>query len=190
MTKEEAFEKLRDKGLSLKEVFEIYEKFGGEIDGAVAMNLSMRTSVYERGEKADELMIKLLKKLAASEDMSARWAVAKNPFTPVSVLKELCKDPVNLVRALCATNPDTPVECLEKFFEDEKIVRDGLSGNPSTPVKYLSLLAEDEDKMVRLRVAENPSSTEEILKKLLNDNDKDVAKAAEIRIRKLKGEKS
>ncbi len=189
MTKEEALEKLQNKGISLEEIFDIYEKFGKETEGAIAMNLSMRTSVYERDKKPDELMVKLLRKLADSEDMSARWAVAKNPFTPITVLRKLCGDKVNLVRALCATNPNTPKECLERFFEDEKIVRDGLSGNLSTPIKYLSILAEDNDKMVRLRVAENPSATKEILERLLKDNDPDVSKAAEIHLKKLNGER-
>jgi len=67
-----------------------------------------------------------------------------------------------------------------KFFSDEKIVRDGLSGNPNTPLKLLKVLADDADKMVRMRLAENPNAPQEILNKLLTDTDPNVAKAAEV----------
>ena len=71
----------------------------------------------------------------------------------------------------------------QKLFSDEKIVRDGLSGNPNTPLKLLNVLAVDSDKMVRLRVAENPSVTTEILKSLLDDSEPNVAKAAEVKLK-------
>ncbi len=186
MTLQEAIALLQDKHLDIKKVKDLYNKFGEEIEGSVAMNLSLRTSVYDREKEKNEIMVELLTRLSKAKDMSARWAVAKNPHTPKEVLKELSNDKINLVRALCATNPNTPKEALEKFMEDEKIVRDGLSGNPSTPIKYLAILAKDSDKMVRLRVAENPSTTEEILKELSKDSDLDVSKAAQIHLEKLK----
>ncbi|MBN2722317.1 MAG: HEAT repeat domain-containing protein, partial [Campylobacterales bacterium] len=70
-----------------------------------------------------------------------------------------------------------------KLFSDEKIVRDGLSGNPNTPVKLLNVLANDSDKMVRLRVAENPSTPKEVLLSMIDDEDPNVSKAAEIKLR-------
>jgi len=85
---------------------------------------------------------------------------------------------INLVRALVATNPSTPTDVLEKFFSDEKIVRDGLSGNPNTSPKLLKILANDNDKMVRMRLAENRGASTEIVSILLTDVDVDVAKAA------------
>ncbi len=189
MTLQEAVNLLQDKNLDIEKVKELYEKFGEEIEGNVAMNLSLRTSVYDREKEGGEIIKELLIKLSKAKDMGARWAVAKNPHTPKEILEKLAKDEINLVRALCATNPNTPKEILIELFSDEKIVRDGLSGNPSTPVKYLNILADDQDKMVRLRVAENPSSTKEILEKLSKDEDPDVSKAAEIHLEKLqKGE--
>ncbi len=85
---------------------------------------------------------------------------------------------IHLVRALVATNPSTPSDVLEKFFSDEKIVRDGLSGNPNTPVKLLKILCDDNDKMVRMRLAENRSAPKEIIESLTGDTDPDVSKAA------------
>lgn len=176
---------LEDKALSIEKVAEIYNAFktNKEIVGQVAMNLSLRTSVYERDKEYSPVMVELLIDIASNPvDMGARWAVAKNPHTPVEVLRHLSSDSINLVRALVATNPSTPSDVLEKFFSDEKIVRDGLSGNPNTPAKLLKVLADDNDKMVRMRLAENSGAPKEIISLLLNDTDPDVSKAAEVNL--------
>lgn len=173
---------LEEKTLPIEEVEAIYNAFktDKQIVGQVAMNLSLRTSVYERDREYSPTMVALLIDIASNPvDMGARWAVAKNPHTPIEVLRHLANDSVNLVRALVAANPSTPSDVLEKFFSDEKIVRDGLSGNPNTPAKLLKILADDNDKMVRMRLAENRSAPAEILQTLLNDADADVSKAAQ-----------
>ncbi len=178
-------ELLEDTHLPIESVKAIYFAFQHhkEIVGQVAMNLSRRTSVYERDKEYSDTMVLLLSDIATNPvDMSARWAVAKNPHTPVSVLKILAKDDINLVRALVGANPATPGDILEHFFNDEKIVRDALSGNPNTPLKLLKILSGDSDKMVRMRLCENPAATKEILEILLEDTDADVAKAAEIHL--------
>lgn len=178
-------ELLEDKTLDINDVETIYNAFKDhkEIVGQVAMNLSLRTSVYERDKEFSETMVRLLIDIASNPvDMGARWAVAKNPHTPVEVLRHLANDPINLVRALVATNPATPSDVLEKFFNDEKIVRDGLSGNPNTPAKLLKILSDDNDKMVRMRLAENRGAPKEIVSLLLKDNDPDVSKAAEVNL--------
>jgi len=172
---------LEDKTLPIEDVRTIYDAFkdNKQLVGQVAMNLSLRTSVYERDQEYSPIMVDLLIDISQNPiDMGARWAVAKNPHTPVEVLRHLANDSINLVRALVATNPSTPSDVLEKFFSDEKIVRDGLSGNPNTPVKLLKILVDDSDKMVRMRLAENRSAPKEIIESLLKDNDIDVTKAA------------
>jgi hypothetical protein len=186
MTKDEAIDLLSNKDLDIKEVKEIYNNFKDdkEVVGQVAMNLSLKTSIYDLEKGKSETMVELLVDLSDAEDMGSRWAVAKNPHTPVEILEKLSKDRINLVRALIATNPKTPSKILAQLFSDEKIVRDGLSGNPSTPLKTLEILADDKDKMVRMRLAENPSASIEILKKLLNDDDENVAKASEVNLAK------
>lgn len=175
-------ELLEDKSLPIEEVQQIYTAFRDDkqLVGQVAMNLSLRTSVYERDREYSPIMVDLLIDIASNPiDMGARWAVAKNPHTPVEVLRHLANDSINLVRALVATNPSTPSDVLEKFFSDEKIVRDGLSGNPNTPVKLLKILVDDNDKMVRMRLAENKSAPKDIIEMLLKDTDTDVTKAAQ-----------
>ncbi|BCD68907.1 hypothetical protein [Nitratiruptor sp. YY09-18] len=184
MHRDEALEKLEDKNLPLEEVKEIFETFQNDMEvvGMVAMNLSLRTSVYDREKGKSPIMTELLVALSEVPDMGSRWAVAKNPHTPAQILQKLARDEVNLVRALVATNPNTPTECLYDFYEDEKIVRDGISGNPNAPAELLEKLAADSDKLVRLRVAENPATPKEVLQKLAEDVDKDVSKAAQIRL--------
>ncbi|MDD2781688.1 hypothetical protein [Sulfuricurvum sp.] len=179
---EKLIELLEDKTLPIEEVQTIYNAFKADklIVGQVAMNLSLRTSVYERDKEYSPIMVALLIDIASNPvDMGARWAVAKNPHTPLEVLRHLSSDSINLVRALVAANPSTPSDVLEKFFSDEKIVRDGLSGNPNTPVKLLKILCDDNDKMVRMRLAENCAAPKEIISSLLSDNDPDVVKAAQ-----------
>lgn len=176
---------LEDKTLPIEEVRAIYDAFSDDkqLVGQVAMNLSLRTSVYNRDQEYSPMMVKLLIDIAKNPiDMGARWAVAKNPHTPVEVLRFLANDPINLVRALVATNPSTPSDVLEKFFSDEKIVRDGLSGNPNTPPKLLKILVNDNDKMVRMRLAENTAAPKEIVAELLKDADVDVSKAAQANV--------
>jgi hypothetical protein len=186
---EEAIEQLEEKNLPIEDVKRLYYAFKHDLKvvGQAAMNLSLRTSVYDKNQGQSEIMTELLIDMSESDDMGSRWAVAKNPHTPVSVLEKLGKDPINLVRALVATNSNTPSNVLNNFFSDEKIVRDGLSGNPNTPVKLLKILADDSDKMVRLRLAENPSATKDILTKLTTDGDPDIAKAATIHLEKNHG---
>ncbi|MBV5279682.1 MAG: hypothetical protein J0647_11825 [Campylobacteraceae bacterium] len=187
MTQKEASELLENKALDILHVKNVLEQFAGDelIEGLVAMNLSLRTSVYERQKEQSETMCELLLKLSTSKDMSVRWAVAKNPHTSIEVLEKLSTDNINLVRALVATNPLTPIPILKKLFNDEKIVRDGLSGNPSTPLKYLEILADDNDTMVRLRVIENPSTSKAICEKLLNDAEENIRQGASAKLKRI-----
>ncbi|TQV62032.1 MAG: hypothetical protein FNT15_08110 [Sulfurovum sp.] len=188
MNRDEALTLLENSGMDIKEVEGIFYQFkeDNEVVSMVAMNLSRRTSVYDKQMGKSETLISLLNELAKSNDMSSRWAVAKNHHTKAETLEFLAKDGINLVRALVATNPNTPVSVLSKFFFDEKIVRDGLSGNPNTPLKYLLILAQDSDKMVRLRVVENPSFPLDEVAKMADDVEMNVQKAVEVRLREVK----
>ena len=187
LDRESSITLLDDKSLDILHVKAIYDTYvlDKEIVGLVAMNLSLRTSVYERDKEYSQTMVELLGAIATNPiDMSARWAVAKNPHTPIEVLIILSKDSVNLVRALVATNPSTPPKILEQFFNDEKIVRDALSANSNTPLKVLELFVHDSDKMVRMRLAENSSVSEKILHELSNDNDENVVLASKSMLKK------
>lgn len=184
MKEEEIQSNLENKALDILIVNDIYDEYRGnkEIEAMIAMNLSLRTSVYNKELEKSATIVELLRNLSESVSMEARWAVAKNPHTPLEILEKLSGDSINLVRALVATNPHTSTKILDRFFSDEKIVRDGLSGNPNTSPKLLKILSDDRDKMVRLRVAENPSTTNEILEKLSKDTNSDVSIASKKRL--------
>jgi len=184
VTREEAISCLESPETSLDTIYELFLAFpkDAEIESNIAMALSLRTSIYDRSKGAHPHMVEMLETLVHSEDMQARWAVAKNPHTPSSLLELLGTDEINLVRALVATNPDTPSTTLRELFNDEVIVRIGLTGNPSTPSAILKLFIHDNDRMARLRVAENPAADEALLKQLCEDDDKDVRIAAKKRL--------
>ncbi|KIM09612.1 MAG: hypothetical protein KU38_08680 [Sulfurovum sp. FS08-3] len=192
MTINEATELLDNVELPIHEVKTIFHTFkdNAEVVGMVAMNVSRRTSVYDHEIGKSDTLVELLIELSRVKDMGSRWAVAKNHHTPAHILTQLALDEINLVRALVATNPNTPVSVLETLFNDEKIVRDGLSGNIHTPSHLLLILADDSDKMVRMRIAENPSATQEILERLLSDEDEDVKKAAHVNWEAKNGQKN
>ena len=92
-----ALDELSDKTLDIKRVEEIYNLFIGDkvLESKVAMNLSMKTSVYDKELGKSETMVSLLEKLSTSDSMEARWAVAKNPHTPVEILTNLANDEIN-----------------------------------------------------------------------------------------------
>lgn len=189
--KEEAIELLESIDTDTDMIYKILKLFENDqdIESSVAMALSLRTSVYDREKGAHVHMYEMLEILSKSENMQARWAVAKNPHTPEGVLVKLSKDNVNLVRALVANNPKTPQNILIDLFNDEKIVRDGLTGNPKTPQKILKLFINENDRMARLRVAENIGCSKEVLELLLKDNDNGVRVVAQRRLKELDAKK-
>jgi hypothetical protein len=184
--RDEYLEMLSDKNLPIESVSAIYNVYieDKEVVSQIAMNLSLRTSVYDRELQSSTIIKELLDKIALNGEMDARWAVAKNPHTSSETLKKLSKDNINLVRALVATNSNTPIDTLKKLFNDEKIVRDGLSGNINTPLDILEVLSKDSDKMVRLRVSENDSVSNDILLEFLKDSDQNVVKSAKVHLDK------
>lgn len=187
MSFELLLKKTSDKGLPIKELKCLLELHRGntQIEATVVNSFSVLGPSDEIPYDVKILIIEILTHLAYSTDMSIRWAVAKNKLTSISVLKILSYDKINLVRALVATNPNTPTAVLKRLFNDAKIVRDGLSGNPSTPLKYLMILTDDSDPMVRLRVLENPSSKKAIYQKLLLDSNKNIANKAHEKLQRL-----
>ena len=92
----------------------------------------------------------MIEKLAEDEDEDVRFAVAKNPKTPVDILRKLTENKDWMTRQGVAMNPKTPVEILRKLAEDkDAFVKYGVAINPNTPVEILRKLAEDEDLGVK-----------------------------------------
>ena len=67
--------------------------------------------------------------------------VAKNPNTPIEILKDLATDDDYYVRWEVAENPNTPVETLKVLATDKNGgVRWGVAYNPSTPIEIHKLV--------------------------------------------------
>ena len=83
MTHEEAIQALTCKTLPIEKLHTIVKHFPGDIpiEAAAAMNLSLHTSVHAPSLENSEQIVSLLTLLSSSQDMSVRWAVAKNPHT-------------------------------------------------------------------------------------------------------------
>ena len=187
MSPEVAHERFTCKNITYTEMLALLNACPDELSlqRSAAILLSQRAKQTPKEATEHDALIALLTLLSTSQDMSVRWAIAKHPLTPVTILETLSSDSINLVRALVATNASTPISILKKLFNDEKIVRDGLSGNPSTPLKYLLILADDTDAMVRLRILENPACTEALCERLLNDPAPNVQSAAHSKLKRL-----
>ncbi len=92
-----------------------------------------------------------------------RYAVAKNPSTPASVLEKLANDTTNDngVRRAAASNPNTPPEVLARILKEggwaDETTRYCLAENPSTPPDILKKLADDSEEFIRDLVRKNPN---------------------------------
>ena len=111
--------------------------------------------------------------------------IAKNPSTPIKVLRTLANDADYWMRKYIAENPNAPADILKSFadFEDgDNGVHSLVAKHPNTPTKVLKLyLYSPKDPWkhgyynIRESVADNPNAPKEILKSL--------AKEQNIRIR-------
>jgi hypothetical protein len=69
--------------------------------------------------------------------------LAKDPNTPVEVLRVLSTDKNSWVRCNVAENPNTPVEVLRVLSTDKDFsVRYNVVRNPNTPVEVLRVLCD------------------------------------------------
>jgi len=74
--------------------------------------------------------------------------LAKNPSTPVDLLRELAKDEDEDVRGQVAANPNTPMDALRDLAQDEKwLVRYCVAENPKASSKILVMLFEYEKSL-------------------------------------------
>ena len=97
-----------------------------------------------------------------TSDDKYKWA--RNPSTPLDILRKLAKDKNWGVRAGVAGNSSTPVDVLRALAKDEHWgVRCNVAENPSTPEDTLRDLAKDGSPGVRWRMAKNPNSSSKLL---------------------------
>ena len=121
-----------------------------------------------------------LTKVLETGDRNAKIFAAKNPKTPIQVLKQLAKDEDRTIRSVIAENSNLPLEILLQLAEDTDVnIRAGLARDrfrKPTPIPILEKLAGDDSERVRAEVANNRNTPVEILKKLAYDSSTEVGR--------------
>ena len=93
----------------------------------------------------------ILAKLSQYADDSVRFAVAKNPHTPIIALNALANDDNPAIRWTVADNVSTPADTLILLAGDmyNVSVRAAVAENLNTPIDTLKTLLNDPDGVVR-----------------------------------------
>ena len=115
-----------------------------------------------------------MRHLAKDSEDFVRSEVAKNPFTPVSVLEVLSKNPNLDIRLSLVDNPSIPLHVQTRLLEKlassrNSWVREEVSGRTASPPEVLEVLSKDRDDQVRLRVARNSSTPGVVLETFSKD---------------------
>ena len=122
-------------------------------------------------------------------------SVARNPNTPVALLKALAKDKDAWVRSSVAENPNTPLPAPALKEKEVKVLLgdDEITGLPDTSIldwieslssfhladnKSLTNASRSKQWLDRFAAALHPDATKGILDLLINDADEDVAAVA------------
>lgn len=125
-----------------------------------------------------------LEELSHSPVSDIRIAVAENPNTSVSTLKDLVSDTNYWVRYAIAKNPNAPIKLINMAVKSlgESLTWDIYSYYSklaeSTDPKILTKLSDFRDYRVRRQVASNPNTPVDVLYKLALDEDSDVVDVA------------
>ena len=115
--------------------------------------------------------VRLLNKLANSDDVDVLSSVAFNPNTPPHILDKLAKCKYYMVVSEVASNPNTSTTTLEKLAKNSSIlVLQGVAENPNCPIEVLKELCYHPADVVRNSIADNASTPTDLLLILSNDS--------------------
>lgn len=122
---------------------------------------------------------KLLKALARREEVAILKAVAQNPNTPISTLKEFASDSKitsesekdRSVLVMVVQNPKLPLPILAKIVNGkDQSLKSFTALNPGLTEPLLQKLASDL-RLVKINLPQNPKLPKSIYQKLVNDKD-------------------
>jgi len=123
--------------------------------------------------------VKLLRLLAADQDVVVRQEVGANPVIPPDLMRELLLDN-RWVRQGVARNVKAPPDIMKQLAEDDEwTVRQYIATNPSAPIALLKQLSTDTSSMVRYLVTKNKHTPIGVLRALVKDEDVIVSKYAQ-----------
>lgn len=121
--------------------------------------------------------------LSKSPDNYVLSAVAANPKTPVSIIRELSDKGDYLAQWGLAANTNAPADILNKLAETgDQYARSSVARNSSTSVETLMRLAKDPVWHVRRDVVSNPHTSTGAIKILGNDPDERVRSLVEYKL--------
>ena len=119
-------------------------------------------------------LTKILKeKLEVSQEdlVQVCWLLAINPYTPPSVLQDLCTGGSSALLERIAENKSSPESTLAKLsVQAVAEIRIAAAGNPSTPLASIMIMVEDDNPDVRFSMAEDANMPAEALEVLRKDN--------------------
>lgn len=99
------------------------------------------------------------------------WLLAVNPYTPPSVLQDLCSDGSSGLLERIAENKNAAETTLAKLScQAIAEIRIAAAGNPHTPLASIMILVQDDNPDVRFSMAENAHVPKEVLEILSKDN--------------------
>lgn len=104
--------------------------------------------------------------LIENESNKTKRQLAENPATSLRDLAKLSEDPDRSIVCEVAKNPSTPVDILRRLAQEEEYVRIGVAQNPSIPENIADALAADPSISVRQYLSVNPSISAEALDRL------------------------
>lgn len=121
--------------------------------------------------------------LSKSPDNYVIGAVAGNPKTPITIIRELFEKGDYLAQWGLARNPKSPVDILEKLADSRnEYTRTSIARNVGTPIITLMQLAKDSVWHVRRAVVSNPQTPVGTIESLANDSDRRVRSGVENRL--------
>lgn len=138
--------------------------------------LSQLVDTYH-GLQPDYLGITMGKSVKIAKFWQKWWRYESSRLNPPTRYTTLPWKPYSprLLKALTAEDSTTESSALSLLANDEDaLVRRGVARNPTTPISILKTLAEDPIVEVRISVVKNPKCPKEVLQALANDSESAV----------------
>lgn len=129
-----------------------------------------------------KISVGMIKKLLKTREISIKDELADNPHTPACFLKYIAKSPsCRYSRTRIARNPKTPVSVIKELLENDDEVFctawDYAAENKAATPELLAILAKCPEWFVRAKVVKHPHVTEQILETMVNDEEYEVRRA-------------
>ena len=129
-----------------------------------------------------KISVGMIKKLLKTKEISVKDELADNPHTPAYFLKYIAKSKsCKYSRKRIARNPKTPVSVIKELLENDDAIFcmawEYAAENKAATPELLAILAKCPQWDVRVKVVQHPHVTEQILETMVNDESYEVRRA-------------